>query len=164
MGFFSSNKKVEINEPGDMSPLEAVTHLFAAIQIADQQASFEEKESWINAITTLFPEHSSERAENFFSQAHETLSSHNPSDRNIYIQSTLTRIKALLSDDQVKSLGPLIADIVEADGIVMTSEMEIVSLSEKILGITIIYIFLVWNVFLEYVLKNIYILGMCLNN
>jgi len=31
----------------------------------------------------------------------------------------------------------LIADIVEADGIVMTSEMEIVSLSEKILGITI---------------------------
>ena len=137
MGFFSSNKKVEINEPGDMSPLEAVTHLFAAIQIADQQASFEEKESWINAITTLFPEHSSERAENFFSQAHETLSSHNPSGRNIYIQSTLTRIKTLLSDDQVKSLGPLIADIVEADGIVMTSEMEIVSLSEKILGITI---------------------------
>ena len=137
MGFFSSNKKVEINEPGDMSPLEAVTHLFAAIQIADQQASFEEKESWINAITTLFPEHSYERAENFFSQAHETLSFHNPSDRNIYIQSTLTRIKALLSDDQVKSLGPLIADIVEADGIVMTSEMEIVSLSEKILGITI---------------------------
>ena len=137
MGFFSSNKKVEINEPGDMSPLEAVTHLFAAIQIADQQASFEEKESWINAITTLFPEHSSERAENFFSQAHETLSSHNPRDRNIYIQSTLTRIKTLLSDDQVKSLGPLIADIVEADGIVMTSEMEIVSLSEKILGISI---------------------------
>ena len=45
MGFFSSNKKVEVNEPGDMSPLEAVTHLFAAIQIADQQASFEEKES-----------------------------------------------------------------------------------------------------------------------
>ena len=137
MGLFSSNKKVEINEPGDMSPLEAITHLFAAIQIADQQASFEEKESWINAITTLFPEHSSERAENFFSQAHETLSSHNPSHRNTYIQSTLTRIKALLSDDQVKSLGPLIADIVEADGIVMTSEMEIVSLSEKILGITI---------------------------
>ena len=137
MGFFSSNKKVEINEPGDMSPLEAVTHLFAAIQIADQQASFEEKESWINAITTLFPEHSSERAENFFSQAHETLSSHNPSDRYIYIQSTLNRIKALLSDEQVKSLGPLIADIVEADGIVMTSEMEIVSLSEKILGISI---------------------------
>ena len=52
MGFFSSNKKVEVNEPGDMSPLEAVTHLFAAIQIADQQASFEEKESWICLLYT----------------------------------------------------------------------------------------------------------------
>ena len=86
MGLFSLSKKVRINEPGDMSPLEAVTHLFAAIQIADQQASFEEKESWINAITSSFPEHSFERAEKFFSQAHETLSSQNPKDRNIYIQ------------------------------------------------------------------------------
>ena len=137
MGLFSSSKKVKINEPGDMSPLEAVTHLFAAIQIADQQASFEEKESWINAITSLFPEHSFERAEKFFSQAHETLSSQNPKDRNIYIQLILERIKELFSDEQVKSLGPMIADIVEADGIVMTSEMEIVSLSEKILDISI---------------------------
>ena len=137
MGLFSSNKKIEINEPSDMSPLEAVTHLFAAIQIADQQASFEEKESWINAITSLFPEHSPERAENFFYQAHGTLSSQNPKDRNIYIKSTLERIKALLSEEQIKTLGPMIADIVEADGIVMTSEMEIVSLSEKILDISI---------------------------
>ena len=137
MGLFSSNKKVEINEPSDMSPLEAVTHLFAAIQIADQQASFEEKESWINAIKSLFPEHSPERAENFFSQAHGTLSSQNPKDRNIYIKSTLERIKALLSEEKIKTLAPMIADIVEADGIVMTSEMEIVSLSEKILNISI---------------------------
>ena len=102
-----------------------------------RNASFEEKESWINAITSLFPEHSFERAENFFSQAHGTLSSQNPKDRNIYIQLTLERIKALFSNEQVKSLGPMIADIVEADGIVMTSEMEIVSLSEKILDISI---------------------------
>ena len=45
MGLFSSNKKQIINAPQDMSPLESVTHLFAAIQIADQQASYEEKES-----------------------------------------------------------------------------------------------------------------------
>ena len=66
MGFFSSKKKSEINDPNNMSPLEAVTHLFASIQIADQQASYEEKESWINAITKLFPEHSEDRAEKFF--------------------------------------------------------------------------------------------------
>ena len=39
--------------------------------------------------------------------------------------------------DQLKKIGPLIANIVEADGIVMTSEMEIVHLSEEILGLKI---------------------------
>ena len=137
MGIFSSSRKEEINQPEEMSPLEAVTHLFAAIQIADQQASYEEKESWINAISKLFPENSSERSEKYYSQAHKVLSLQNNEQRLAYILSTLERIKALLSKDQIDSIGPMIADIVEADGIVMTSEMDIVSLAEKTLGIKI---------------------------
>ena len=137
MGIFSSRKKEEINQPEEMSPLEAVTHLFAAIQIADQQASYEEKESWVNAISKLFPENSSERSEKYYSQAHKVLSLQNNEQRFTYIQSTLKRIKALLSKDQIDSIGPLIADIVEADGIVMTSEMDIVSLAEEALDIKI---------------------------
>ena len=137
MGIFSSRKKEEINQPEEMSPLEAVTHLFAAIQIADQQASYEEKESWVNAISKLFPENSSERSEKYYSQAHKALSLQNNEQRLTYIQSTLKRIKALLSKDQINSIGPLIADIVEADGIVMTSEMDIVSLAEEALDIKI---------------------------
>ena len=50
MGLFNKSKESNINTPQEMSPLESVTHLFAAIQIADQQASYEEKESWISAI------------------------------------------------------------------------------------------------------------------
>ena len=137
MGIFSSSRKEEINQPDEMSPLEAVTHLFAAIQIADQQASFEEKESWINAISKLFPENSSKRSEKYYSQAHKALSLQNNEQRLGYIQSTLKRIKALLSKDQIESIGPMIADIVEADGIVMTSEMDIVSLAEETLDIKI---------------------------
>ena len=137
MGIFSSSSKKQINQPEEMSPLEAVTHLFAAIQIADQQASYEEKESWINAISKLFPENSSERSEKYYSQAHKALSLQNNEQRLAYIQSTLERIKALLSEDQIDSIGPMIADIVEADGIVMTSEMDIVSLAEKTLDIKI---------------------------
>ena len=137
MGIFSSSRKEEINQPDEMSPLEAVTHLFAAIQIADQQASYEEKESWVNAISKLFPENSSERSEKYYSQAHKALSLQNNEKRLAYIQSVLKRIKALLSKDQIDSIGPLIADIVEADGIVMTSEMDIVSLAEEALDIKI---------------------------
>ena len=137
MGLFSSNKKPAVNNPENMSPLESVTHLFAAIQIADQQASYEEKESWIRAISKLFPEHSSDRAENFFNQAHSVLASQSSSDKQQYLRSVLERINSLLSKEQIDSLGPMIADIVEADGIVMTSEMEIVYLVEEILGIKI---------------------------
>ena len=120
-----------------MSPLEAVTHLFASIQIADQQASYEEKESWINAVTKLFPDHSEYRAEKFFAEANDVLSTKNPEKRSEYITAVLNRMKELLNSEQLNSIGPLIADIVEADGIVMTSEMEIVTLSEKILDINI---------------------------
>ena len=138
MGLFNKNKENHINAPEEMSPLESVTHLFAAIQIADQQASYEEKESWINAISKLFPEHSSDRAETFFNQAHTILSDTPSNQKENYLRSVLERIKSLLSGDQISAIGPMIADIVEADGIVMTSEMEIVYLAEEILGIKII--------------------------
>tara|TARA_Y100000782_G_C10102505_1_gene231026 strand:+ start:104 stop:535 length:432 start_codon:yes stop_codon:yes gene_type:complete len=137
MGLFNSNKKPAVNNPENMSPLESVTHLFAAIQIADQQASYEEKESWIRAISKLFPEHSSDRSENFFNQAHSVLASQSSSDKQQYLRSVLERINSLLSKEQIDSLGPMIADIVEADGIVMTSEMEIVYLVEEMLDIKI---------------------------
>ena len=137
MGLFNSNKKPAVNNPENMSPLESVTHLFAAIQIADQEASYEEKESWIRAISKLFPEHSSDRAENFFNQAHSVLASQSSSDKQQYLRSVLERINSLLSKEQIDSLGPMIADIVEADGIVMTSEMEIVYLVEEMLDIKI---------------------------
>ena len=137
MGLFNKSKEKHINAPGEMSPLESVTHLFAAIQIADQQASYEEKESWINAISKLFPEHSADRAETFFNQAHTILASTPTNQKENYLRSVLERINALLSDDQIRAIGPMIADIVEADGIVMTSEMEIVYLAQEILGIKI---------------------------
>ena len=92
---------------------------------------------WIDAINQLFPDHDLERSENFFSEAHLTLSNQNQIKRKNYVVSVLNRIKSLLNSDQLKKIGPLIADIVEADGIVMTSEMEIVHLSEEILGLKI---------------------------
>ena len=137
MGLFNKSKENHINAPEEMSPLESVTHLFAAIQIADQQASYEEKESWISAISKLFPEHSSDRAETFFNHAHNILADTPSNQKENYLRLVLERIRSLLSGDQISEIGPMIADIVEADGIVMTSEMEIVYIAEEILGIKI---------------------------
>ena len=126
-----------INQPEDMSPLESVTHLFAAIQLVDQDASYEERISWSRSIEELFPELSIDRAENFLNEAYQVLNGQTSSDRSDYLVRLLDRINTLLSPDQINSMGPKIADLIEADGIVMTSEMEIARLIETRLNIKI---------------------------
>ena len=138
MGWFSRKKKEpEFNDPANMSPIEAVTHLCAAIQLADGQADFEERESWISAISNLFPEFSEDRADRFLNEANQALGQKSGPEKMNYIIDVLNRIKTLLSIEQIQILGPKIAELIEADGIVMTAEMEIAKLVESQLGISI---------------------------
>ena len=138
MGWFSRKKKEpEFNDPANMSPIEAVTHLCASIQLADGQADFEERESWVGAITELFPEFSEERADRFLNEANQALGQKTGPEKMIYTIDVLNRIKTLLSTEQIQILGPKIAELIEADGIVMTAEMEIAKLVESQLGISI---------------------------
>jgi len=138
MGWFSRKKKEpEFNDPANMSPIEAVTHLCASIQIADGQADFEERESWVGAITELFPEFSEGRADRFLNEANQALGQKTGPEKMNYIIDVLNRIKTLLSTEQIQILGPKIAELIEADGIVMTAEMEIAKLVESQLGISI---------------------------
>jgi len=138
MGWFSRKKKEpEFNNPSNMSPIEAVTHLCAAIHLADGQADYAERESWVNAISELFPEFSEERADRFLNEAYQVLGQKADGEKINYITSVLNRIKILLSTEQIQGLGPKIAELIEADGIVMTAEMEIAKLVETQLGISI---------------------------
>ena len=137
MGLLNNKKGPIINQPEDMSPLESVTHLFAAIQLVDQDANYDERISWSRSIAELFPELSMDRAENFLNEAYQVLSGQTSSDRSDYLVRLLDRINTLLSPEQINSMGPKIADLIEADGIVMTSEMEIAKLIETRLNIKI---------------------------
>jgi len=137
MGLFNNQKEPIFNQPEDMSPLESVTHLFAAIQLVDQDASYEERVSWSRSIAELFPEFSMDRAENFLNEAYQVLSKQGSSERSEYLLRLLDRINVLLSPEQINSMGPKIAELIEADGIVMTSEMEIAKLIETRLKINI---------------------------
>jgi len=138
MGWFSKkNKDSDTNEPRDMSPLEAVTHLCASIQLADGHADHEEREVWLVAIEELFPEFSEERADKFLMEALTILNQKTGTERIGHIKDVLKRIQALLSSDQIKKLSTKLANLIEADGIIMTSEMEIAQLIEQELGITI---------------------------
>ena len=138
MGWFSKKTKSPIiNEPKDMSPLEAVTHLCTSIQIADGHADHKEREIWLVAIEELFPEFSEERADKFSVEAQTSLNSKSGEDRIQHTKNVLKRIQTLLSSEQISKLSNKIADLIEADGIIMTSEMEVARLIEQELGIKI---------------------------
>ena len=139
MGWFSKKKEENnIIEPSEMSPLEAVTHLCAAIQLADGKVDYEERESWLLAIKNLFPEFVEERADRFLNDAQIVLNQKQGDDKKNYIIGLLSRIKLLLNKEQMENFGPKIAELIESDGIVMTSEIEIARLIESELKISII--------------------------
>ena len=72
MSWFSNKKKeLQYNHPENMTPIEAVTHLCASIQLADGQADYHEREAWVHAVSELFPEFSEERADRFLNEAHK---------------------------------------------------------------------------------------------
>ena len=138
MGWFSKNDKSDIvNQPKDMSPLEAITHLCAAIQLADGQTNYEEKEPWLNTIKELFPDFSENRAERFLMDAQTIINKKVGNEKINYVIDVSVRIRSLLNDDQIKTLAPKIANIIEADGMVMTSETDIAKVIEDQLGINI---------------------------
>ena len=70
-------------------------------------------------------------------EAQTTINQLNSSEKNQYLKEVLDRIKTLLEDDQITTLSSKIANLIEADGIIMTSEIEIASMIEKELGVTI---------------------------
>ena len=138
MIWFTKNKKKDnIQSPEDMTPLQAVTHLCACIQLSDGDADFEERKAWLSAISTLFPSYSEERADKFLFEAHAYLKRSTKEDYLFYTEKVLSRIKANLNEDQIKQLGPKLKALIEADGIVMTAEMEIANLIEQYLSIQI---------------------------
>ena len=87
--FTKNKKKNSIQSPEDMTPLQAVTHLCACIQLSDGDADFEERKAWLNAISTLFPSYSEERADKFLFEAHAYLKRSTKEDYLFYSGSYL---------------------------------------------------------------------------
>ena len=138
MKWFSNNKTGnQIPTPADMTPLQAVTHLCACIQLSDGDANFEEKKAWQNGVSKLFPSFSEERADKFLNEAHVYINNSNQENLIAHTKMVLARIKEVLNTDQISGLEPILKNLVEADGIVMTSEVEIVDLVENYLSINL---------------------------
>ena len=122
----------------EMTPLEAVTHLFTCLQLADGRMDFEEREAWADALTELFPDHSEGRAVDFMHDASGTILLMDSFGRRNYAIRLCLNIKDHFSEEDLQNkFGPRVAALVEADGMVFSSERAMVEDIEKELGIQI---------------------------
>ncbi len=88
----------------EMTPLEAVTHLFVCLILADGRMDFEEREAWADAITELFPNHTEGRAVDFMQDASRTILMMDSFGRRNYAVGLCSMIKAYFSHDDLQNL------------------------------------------------------------
>ena len=130
-----SEKKLSVS---NYSPLELITHLFSCLQLADNQLDWEEKEVWAESLTKFFPDHTPERAQEIFQRAFQFIISMNDFERKNHLITVCDQLKKHFSKDHLQSnLAPKLTKLIDADGIILSAETEIVSLIEEKLDIKI---------------------------
>lgn len=134
MAFFSDKESsTPLNE---LTPLELVTHLITCLELADGRMDFEEREAWADVITELFPEHSPERAVEILQTASQSILEMNSAGRMHYAVQVCEQLKEHYSDDELKdTIFPAVQSIAEADGMVLSSESEMLSTIVESFGI-----------------------------
>ncbi|MFQ6606845.1 MAG: TerB family tellurite resistance protein [Fidelibacterota bacterium] len=122
----------------DYSPLELVTHLFTCIQLADNQMDFEEREVWAEALSALFPEHDYGHATKVFQEATQRILPLNAWERENYAIALCGQLKQVLSPEVIEqSLVPHMVQLVAADGMILSSETNLLDKIAATLEVTI---------------------------
>ena len=130
-----SEQKTPVSE---YSPLELITYLFSHLQLADNQIDWEEKEVWAESLTKFFPDHTPERAQEIFQRASQFIISMNDFERKNHLITVCDQLKKHFSKDHLQSnLAPRLTKLIDADGIILSAETEMVSLIEEKLDIKI---------------------------
>ena len=130
-----SEQKTPVSE---YSPLELITYLFSHLQLADNQIDWEEKEVWARSLTKFFPDHTPERAQEIFQRACQFIISMNDFERKNHLITVCDQLKKHFSKDHLQSnLSPRLTKLIDADGIILSAETEMVSLIEEKLDIKI---------------------------
>ena len=130
-----SEQKTPVSE---YSPLELITYLFSHLQLADNQIDWEEKEVWAESLTKFFPDHTPERAQEIFQRACQFIISMNDFERKNHLITICDQLKKHFSKNHLQSnLSPKLTKLIDADGIILSTETEMVSLIEEKLDIKI---------------------------
>ena len=122
----------------NLTPLELVTHLFSCMQIADNQIDWEEKEVWADTLTELFPDHTPDRAQEILQAAYQTILPLDNYGRKNHLIAVCKEFKNHYDQQTLQNdLAPKITELIDADGMVLSAEVDLAAVIENELGIQI---------------------------
>ena len=122
----------------NLTPLELVTHLFSFLQIADNQIDWEEKEVWADTLSAMFPDHTPDRAQEILQSAYQTILPMDNFERKNHLIIICSKLKDHYNQEQLQNeLAPKITELIDADGMVLSAEIDSAAIVAEQLGITI---------------------------
>ena len=122
----------------NLTPLELVTHLLSCMQIADNQIDWEEKEVWADALTELFPDHTPDRAQEILQTAYQIILPLDNYGRKNHLIAICIELKNHYNQQTLQNeLAPIITELIDADGMVLSAEVDLAVVIENELGIQI---------------------------
>ena len=122
----------------NLTPLELVTHLLSCMQIADNQIDWEEKEVWADALTELFPDHTPDRAQEILQTAYQIILPLDNYGRKNHLIAVCKELKNHYNHQTLQNeLAPIITELIDADGMVLSAEVDLAVVIENELGIQI---------------------------
>ena len=122
----------------NLTPLELVPHLICCMQIADNQIDWEEKEVWADALTELFPDHTPDRAQEILQTAYQIILPLDNYGRKNHLIAVCKELKNHYNQQTLQNeLAPIITELIDADGMVLSAEVDLAVVIENELGIQI---------------------------
>jgi len=111
----------------DFSPLELVTHVVVCLQLADGRIEFEEREVWADILLELFPDYKQHRALDVLREAGQQITTMDEFEKMDHAVQCSAKLKEHFSTEYLKeNLLPKLEHVIEADGIVFTSETNMI--------------------------------------
>ena len=133
MSWFKKTKpqKAIISE---MTPLELVTDLLVCLQLADNKIDYNEREAWNNTLTKLFPDHNPGHAEEALKRSFNEINDLEQRERDYRITKLITALIAHFPADKIKKeIVPDLIKLIEADGVVLSAETDMLKIIEQAL-------------------------------
>jgi hypothetical protein len=108
------------------------------MQIADNQIDWEEKEVWADSLTELFPDHTPDRAQEILQKAYQTILPLDNYGRKNHLIAVCKELKNHYNQQTLQNdLAPKITELIDADGMVLSAEVDLAEVIENELGIQI---------------------------